>query len=205
MTDFISNLIGNDHVATLIMSFFPLIELKGGIVFAWNALGFIKAFLLAYLGSTLVFFILFPLLKPVINLLKRWKPLSGFAEKLENYFVEKANKTLEERQKKDKNGRFSQKTLKILGVFIFVAIPLPMTGVWTGTAIAVFLGLSYKDSILPVCIGNLVAGLLVSLLSLVCSSIGISLDLILWCLLALAVILFAFTIVKMLKNKDKKV
>jgi purine-cytosine permease-like protein len=90
-------------------------------------------------------------------------------------------------------------------VFIFVAIPLPMTGVWTGTAIAVFLGLSYKDSILPVCIGNLVAGLLVSLLSLVCSSIGISLDLILWCLLALAVILFAFTIVKMLKSKDKKV
>lgn len=205
MTEFISNLIGNDHVATLIMSFLPLIELKGGIVFGWNALGFIKAFLLAYLGSTLVFFILFPLLKPVINLLKRWKPLAGFAEKLENYFIEKANKTLEERQKKDKKGKFSQKILKILGVFIFVAIPLPMTGVWTGTAIAVFLGLSYKDSILPVCIGNLVAGLLVSLLSLVCTSIGISLDLILWCLLALAVILFAFTIVKMLKSKDKKV
>ena len=43
MTEFISNLIGNDHVATLIMSFLPLIELKGGIVFGWNALGFIKA------------------------------------------------------------------------------------------------------------------------------------------------------------------
>ena len=49
------------------------------------------------------------------------------------------------------------------GVFAFVAVPLPMTGVWTGTAIAVFLGLKFWDAFFPVAVGNLVAGLLISL------------------------------------------
>ena len=50
----------------------------------------------------------------------------------------------------------------MLGVFVFIAIPLPMTGVWTGTAIAVFLGLKFRQVILPVLGGNLVAGLIIS-------------------------------------------
>ena len=203
MTEFISNLIGNDYLATLIMSILPLIELKGGIVFAWDSLGFINSFALASLGSTAVFFVIFPLLKPVINLLKKWKPFSRFAIKLEDFFSEKANKALEDRINKSKDGT-SESSLKILAVFIFVAIPLPMTGVWTGTAIAVFLGLKFRESILPVCAGNFVAGLLVSLLSLVCSSLSISLDLVLWCLFILAFILFVFTLVKMFKPKKNK-
>ena len=41
MTDFILNLVGNNYVATIVMSFMPMIELKGGIVFARGAgLGF---------------------------------------------------------------------------------------------------------------------------------------------------------------------
>ena len=51
------------------------------------------------------------------------------------------------------------------GLFIFVAVPFPVTGVWTGTAIAVFLGMKFKDSFLPIVLGNLVAGSIITLLT----------------------------------------
>ena len=56
MVDFIQNLIGNEYLATFIMSFVPLIELKGAIVFGHGAgLQFIAAFLVSFIGSSLVF------------------------------------------------------------------------------------------------------------------------------------------------------
>ena len=56
MVKIIQDLIGNEYLATLIMSFVPLIELKGGIVFARGAeINFIFSLLLAYFGSTIVF------------------------------------------------------------------------------------------------------------------------------------------------------
>ena len=96
MVEFIQKLIGNDLWATLVMSFVPLIELKGGIVFARGAgFGLIEAFLLGWLGSTLVFFPIYFLLRPILNLLKRIKWFSTFATKVENYFNDKATETLD--------------------------------------------------------------------------------------------------------------
>ena len=202
MRDFISNLIGNDYLATLLMSFVPLIELKGGIVFAWGKIDYLVGFLLAYVGSTLAFFLVYFLLKPILNLLKKIQIINKLAVKIEKYFSDKALKTLEEHRQKNKKG-INEKLLKQLGVFIFVAIPLPMTGVWTGTAIAVFLDLKFKEALLPVIIGNLIAGLLICLLSAICSLIDISLDLVLWILLGLAVLLLVVFIIKVLtKNSE---
>ncbi len=204
MTEFFSNLIGNEYWATVIMSLFPLIELKGGIVFAQSAgINWILSFILAYVGSTLIFIPIYFLLKPILNLLKKIKWFNGFALKIEGYFQKKAYKTLEEREGKNKKAR-SDVFLKALGVFIFVAIPLPMTGIWTGTAIAVFLGLKFRNVILPVTLGNFVAGVLILILSLICSAIGISLDLVLYCLFALAIILLVVTIFKISSTKSNK-
>ena len=90
MVQFIQNLIGNDALATAIMSFIPLIELKGGIIFArgagigaWQSLG------LSYLGSTAAFVPVFFLLLPVLKLLKKLKWFSSFAQKVEGYFATK--------------------------------------------------------------------------------------------------------------------
>ena len=129
MTEFIRNLIGNDILSTAVMSFVPLVELKGGIVFA-RAIGldFLTALLLAYAGSTLVFFPIYFLLRPILNLLKKIKWFNKFALKVENYFAKKADEALAKQEKTGKKPRIS---LKALAVFIFVAIPLPMTGVWT--------------------------------------------------------------------------
>ncbi len=206
MVQFISSLIGNDFFATLVMSFFPLIELKGGIVFARGVgMGFLESFALAYLGSTLVFFPIYFLLKPLLNLLKKIKFISKLAVKAENYCVEKADTALKSQQEKGKSYKLSLTLLKQLGVFIFVAIPLPMTGVWTGTAIAVFLNLRFRDAILPVIIGNLVAGLIIAGLAQLCMAIWsiIALDYILYGLFALAVIFLIVLIVKVSKQKTE--
>ena len=209
MVEFISNLIGNDFWATLVMSLFPLIELKGSIVFARGVgMDFFTAFALSYLGSTVVFVVVYFLLKPILNLLKKIKWFSRIALKCESYCEEKAKSAVENQKKKGKSSNISETLLKQLGVFIFVAIPLPMTGVWTGTAVAVFLGLKFKDVVLPVCLGNLVAGLLISLLAQLCISLWniAVLDYILYALFAIAVVLLAVLIVKVAlqKPKDKK-
>ena len=205
MTDFISNLIGNDLWATVIMSAIPLIELKGGIVYARAFFGFFESLGLAYAGSTAMFFPVFFLLIPILNLLKKIKWFNGLANKAESYVQEKAESALEKRKAKGKNSKMSETFVKQLAVFIFVAIPLPMTGVWTGTAIAVFLNLKFKDAVLPVAIGNLVAGLIISALAEICLAFGniAVLDYILYALFGLAVILLIITIIKVVTQKPK--
>ena len=207
MVEFLRNAIGNDVWATLIMSFVPLIELKGGIVFARGAgFGFLEALGLSYAGSTLVFIPIFFLLVPVLKLLKKIKFVNGFACKIENYFSDKAAETLKKETEKKRKRVRSETFYKTLGVFIFVAIPLPMTGVWTGTAIAVFLGLKFREAVLPVAAGNLVAGLIISALAEFCLRVWElkALDYILYALFALALILLVFTIVKISRSPKKR-
>ena len=206
MVQFIQNLIGNDFLATLIMSLVPLVELKGSIVFARGAdISFLLAFILSYLGSTIVFFMIYFLLKPILNLLKKIKFLNVIATKIENYFELKAQETLEKQAKNGKNTHLSPEFLKRIGVFFFVAIPLPMTGVWTGTAIAVFLNLKFKDAILPVVLGNFIAGLLISLLAELCLAFWTiqALDYILYALFAIALILLVVFIIKVVTKKTQ--
>ena len=207
MEEIISNLIKNEYLATLIMSLFPLVELKGGIIYARTAgLDFFTSILLAYLGSTIVFIPIYFLLRPLLNLLKKIKFISGLAQKAENYCVNKANSALEKQKAKGKEGSLSEKRLKQLGVFIFVAIPLPMTGIWTGTAIAAFFDLKFKEAVLPIAIGNLVAGLLISALAEICMAIWTIavLDYILYGLFALAFIMLVVLIIKVALQKPKK-
>ena len=198
----IANLIGNNFIATAIVSFFPLIELKGGIVFARGVgYGFFEALGLSYLGSTIAFFPVFFLLIPILNLLKKAKWFNKFVLKIESYINGRAEKSV-----KNGKGVSSEKSalkFKMLAVFIFVSIPLPMTGVWTGTAIAVFLGLKFKESILPIVAGNLIAGVIISLLAelfIVIWNIA-ALDYVLWALFGLAIIILVITIVKIVRQK----
>ena len=51
------------------------------------------------------------------------------------------------------------------GLFLFVAIPLPGTGAWTGSLVASLLRMKIKDSIFPIFMGIVTAGLIMSLLS----------------------------------------
>ena len=206
MVEFISGLVGNEFLATILMSLVPLVELKGGIVYARGAgIDFFTSFILAYIGSTIVFIVIYFLLRPILNLLKRIKIFKSLVDKIEGYFSVKAKETVKKQKESGKGRVYSERALKMLGVFIFVAIPLPMTGVWTGTAIAVFLDLKFKDVIVPVALGNFIAGLIISALAQVClwfGNINI-LDYVLYGLFALAVIMLIVFIVKVLTSKGK--
>ena len=205
MSAFFASVFGNE-LGTVIMSIVPMIELKGGIIFARSvSIPPVPAFLLAFSGSTIVFIVFFFLLRPLLNLLKKIKFIGRFAEKLEEFFQYRAERTLEKRQAKNKEG-FSETALKMFGVFIFVTIPLPMTGVWAGTALAVFLNLNFKDALVSVFLGNFVAGIIISILAEVClvvSGTTVVLDYVLWGLFALAVVLLVVAVILVTRHKSK--
>lgn len=194
--DSVNDLIGNPALTAMLVALVPLIELKGAILFARaSGLGFLAALGASYLGSTVVAVPIFFLLRPILNLLKKVKWFNRFACKVEEYFRKKAEEV------KNRKGKLSESGIKQLGVFIFIAIHLPMTGVWTGTAIAVFLGLKFKEIILPVLGGNLVAGLIISLLAELFLPY---VDIILYVLFALVVVMLIVFIVKIALTKPKE-
>ena len=137
-------------------------------------------------------------------MLKKIKFIGKFALKLEYYFKDKAQRTLQKQQQKNKKGKMDEKKLKMFSTFVFVAIPLPLTGVWTGTGVSVFLDMKFKDAVLPVAIGNFIAGLLIAGLAELCMLIFKSyavLDYILYGLFGLAVILLTVFIVRVCTKK----
>ncbi len=203
MSDFLleifKNFTDNGKLITLIISMFPLVELKGaipvGTLYGENLL---TSFALAYIGSSLVTIPVFFLLIPIFNLLKKIKFIKKIVEKIENVFIEKSEKLALKSQGKAED---IKNKILIWGLFIFVAIPFPVTGVWTGTAIAVFLNLPFKYSFLPIVLGNLVAGILITLLTLIFNKY---VDIIIICLFVIAIIMLLIFIIKIVKSKPKK-
>ena len=174
MTEFFNNLFvnlfnGNVILATILIAMIPIIELRGAIPFATNVdfwgkytLNNWSAFGWSLLGSSAVVPILALLFIPIIKWLKSTKLFGKLATAVENRIKSRANNIDDTNEK---NKTFSkQYWKKVVGVFIFVAIPLPFTGVWTGTCIAVFLGLDYLTTCLSVVFGNMVAGILIALI-----------------------------------------
>ena len=200
LLNFFLKITDNAKIITLFLSMFPLIELKGAIpVGVGLGLNTVTSALIAYAGSSLIVIPLFFLLIPIFNLLKKIKFIKKLVEKIEGVFERKA-----EELAKKANGEAENKRKKMLiwGLFVFVAIPLPMTGVWTGTAIAVFLNVKFKDGFLPLVFGNLVAGTIITLLTLLFKQY---VDTIIEVVFVLAIVLLIVTILKIVLSKPKTV
>ena len=160
----------NSWLATIIISMIPIIELRGAIPFGsaisfWgeHALPVWQAFLYSVLGCTIVCVILTFLFWPIFKWLKETRIFKKLANAIENK-LNKSSKNITDKVQVEKNER-KIKWIKWWGVFTFVAIPLPLTGVWTGTCIALFVGLAKKETMLSVILGNLVAGLIMMTIS----------------------------------------
>ena len=187
----------SEYIATLFISMFPLIELKGAIPIGtglfgmnlWETAG------IAYLGSTVVAVLLFFLLIPVFNLLKKIGFVKRIIERIEAVFDKKAREIA---KKTDGSPEREARRIMMLSLFIFVAVPFPVTGVWTGTAIAVFLGLKFKESVLPLAVGNLIAGALITLLTFL---VGDYVDIIIYALFAIAVVMLILFVIKLVRAK----
>ena len=206
---FLQEIIKNDKLLVLIISAFPLIELKGAIPIGTKAgIDLLQSALLGYFGSTLITIPLFFLLIPIFNLLKKIKFLKKLILKIENVFYDKARRLAEDANKKRGGASLSNEqalieTKKVLrnALLVFVAVPFPVTGVWTGTAIAVFLGLDFKTSFPAILIGNLIAGSVITLLTFFFRAY---VDLIIYCLLLIALVMLIVLIIKIAVAKPKQ-
>ena len=103
-------------------------------------------------------------------------------------------------QSAKKNAQKKSDLRKMLGVFAFVAVPLPLTGVWTGSAVAALTQLSYPKALASVVAGNLVATCLITLLCVLLPQKAI--DYVILAIGIIAVIVVAVLIVKIVLHKS---
>lgn len=165
----LQDLIQNDYVVTFIISMIPMIEVRGAIPVALKmGMNPWVAYFFSCVSALVIFPILMFFLKPLLNALKKTKLFKNIAAAIEDSFKDRAKKIESKADTKavDEKKKKRLDFYKMLGLYIFVAIPLPMTGVWTGSAVAVFLNMSMKKSMLPLVLGNFTAGLIIIVTSL---------------------------------------
>jgi uncharacterized membrane protein len=137
---------------TALLSFLPISELRGAIPFAVaQGLPWYQAYPYAVLLNALVAPVCWVFLSTLHRLFLKITWYRNFF----NRFVERAREKL----------RSPVERWGWLGIAVFVAIPLPMTGAWTGTLGAWVLGISKRRTMAAVTLGVIAAGVIVTLVT----------------------------------------
>lgn len=135
----------------ILLSILPVSELRGGILFAIsNNVDPFLAYLLCVLANISVFFIVFLFLNSIHKYLLK----SNHYERLFLRYLEKSKKKFE---------KHVGTNLEFIMLLLFVAVPLPLTGAYTGSLIAWLFKLEQKKAFLAVSLGVIIAGILVTL------------------------------------------
>ncbi len=144
----------------IILSILPVSELRGGIPLAVlyakeHGIPIILAVLPVILANILIVFFIFFFFDNLHHILMK-----------KNFYRKFFEKTLGKLQKKV--DRFEEKynTTGFVALMIFVAIPLPGTGAWTGALISWLLDLDRKKSLFYISLGVIIAGIIVTLATL---------------------------------------
>ena len=142
------------EIQMMVLSAFPLTELRGSIPIAFLNANWIwpwwKIYILAVAGNMLpVPFILW-FLGPVSRFLSRWKFFDRFFSKLFERARRRAGTKIER--------------YEALGLTLFVAIPLPVTGAWTGCVAAFLFGIPIRIAIPSIALGVAIAGAVITLI-----------------------------------------
>ena len=139
------------NIIIFIISLMPILELRGGLIAATLLkLEFIPSFIICLIGNIIpVPFILLFITK-IFELLKKFNWSKKIINKIEASSLKR-------------KGNIEK--YKYWGLFLFVGIPLPGTGAWTGSLLAVLLGLNRKKSFWIIMLGVLLAGIIMSILS----------------------------------------
>ena len=178
-----------DYLKYFFMSMVPVVELRGSLLVAIGAEGLnpVISYIVCVLGNILpVPFLLF-FITPVFDWMKNssvW--IDGRIKLIDSRYGEGSTKPLfvnmwykllafmlkptramkkivDKLEAKAHNKASQVKKYEMLGLFLFVAIPLPGTGAWTGSLIAAVLGMRHRESIPMVCLGVIAAGLIMTL------------------------------------------
>lgn len=154
------------YLIIFVVSMIPLIELRGAIVYAVGFdLPLLPSYIICILGNMLPVPIIFLFARKVLE----WgadKPVIG---KFFTFCLEKGHKGGVKLQEKAGRGLF-------VALLLFVGIPIPGTGAWTGTLAASLLDMDFKSSVIAVLLGVIMAGVIMGLISTgVFGAIGLAL------------------------------
>jgi len=140
------------YLIMFIISLMPILELRGGLIAAsLMDAPMLPSFLVCLIGNIIpIPFILWFISLIFYFLKKKSSKLGKLVIKLEN----KANSKKEQIER-----------LKYLGLVLFVGIPLPGTGAWTGCLIAALLGMDKKKSAISAVLGVIMAGIIMLIFS----------------------------------------
>lgn len=141
----------SSEVIAFIVSMMPVLELRGGLIAAKiMEIDFLKAFVICYIGNMLPIPFILLFIRKIFNWLKKIPVVEKTIVKLEARSIRKADKI---------------QKYRLWGLLLFVGIPLPGTGAWTGALIADLFDIRIKHSLPVIAAGVLIAGVIISALS----------------------------------------
>ncbi len=139
------------ELVALIISMVPLLELRGGLLAASLLnVSILKAVPLCILGNVIPVPFILLFITPIFTAMKKTKLFRPLVEKIEKKAMSKSDKI--------EKGYF-------WGLALFVGIPLPGTGAWTGALIAALLGIPVKKALPAILLGILIATIIMSAVS----------------------------------------
>lgn len=140
-----------EELIVFAISLMPILELRGGLIAASLLNVDLRiAFIISYVANMLPMPFILLFIRKVFHFLR------------DKRFFGKIIRKLEERSE---NKSETVKKYGKWGLLIFVAIPLPGTGGWTGALVAALMNMRIKDAIGPIAIGVLIAGVIMAIIS----------------------------------------
>lgn len=172
-----------EYIKLMFLSMIPVIELRGaipiGIAMDLNP---IYVYISCLIGSSIVSIPIVLVFRQVIDYLRHRKYFNKLIRWVDNKIEGRAKKL---------------KAASIIGLIIFVGVPLPTTGSWSGSALASIFKMRIKDALLGIFIGNAIAGAIMLAVSMHLAE-GASIELLLMAIIAAIIALYT------IKKKKKR-
>ena len=141
-----------EYIELMFFSMIPIIELRGAIpIGIAKGLNPVYLYIACLIGSTFVAIPIILTFRYIIEFCKKKKLFVKFINFVDSKIHSRAKKL---------------KAFSIIGIILFVGVPLPTTGSWSAAAIASLFQMRIKDALIGVFLGNAVAGILILALAL---------------------------------------
>ena len=139
------------EAVVFIISMIPILELRGGLIVSkLLEVPITTAILLFIIGNIIPIPFILLFIKQIFKWMKKIRLFRGLVEKLENKAMSKSDNI---------------KRYEFWGLVLFVGIPLPGTGAWTGSLIAALLDVDFKKAVLAELLGIAIATVIMSIFS----------------------------------------
>ena len=139
------------EMIVFIISMVPILELRGGLLAASVLnISVTRALWICIIGNTIPVPFILLLITPIFNWLKQTKTFRPMVEKMETRAL----------RKRDQVEKY-----EFWGLVLFVGIPLPGTGAWTGSLLAALLGMKFKKAFPAVLLGIALSSVIMSVVS----------------------------------------